>query len=191
MTIGPECGRVVSNLIATSKPMTMMELGCYIGYSAIKFGSDVQRSGGLRYYSLESNPDYAAIARILVELAGLQDFIQIIVGPSTDSLAQLARMNPDLRIDFLFVDHAEELYLTDLQLAERLSLLQFRSYVVADNVGSGRSRNYVEWLTTAEIPGPTGTRTTSNLQNTEGHLLYESRVYERKLPNGEMVRCLI
>lgn len=57
MTVGAPKGRIVTDLIDEIKPKTMIELGCYMGYSAILFGDAVRRNGGERYLSLELNPE--------------------------------------------------------------------------------------------------------------------------------------
>ena len=101
----------------------MVELGGYIGYSAIKFGSAVKAVGGQRYLSFESNAEYASIARQLIDLAGLCNFVHIVLGPSTDSIQSLASHSPPRQIDILFLDHAESLYLSDIKLCEDLRLL--------------------------------------------------------------------
>ena len=46
MTIRLERGSTILNLISDTKPRTMVELGGYIGYSAIKFGPAVKAVGG-------------------------------------------------------------------------------------------------------------------------------------------------
>ncbi|KAE8319566.1 S-adenosyl-L-methionine-dependent methyltransferase [Aspergillus transmontanensis] len=91
MTVGAPKGKVVTDLIDETKPKTMIELGCYMGYSAIIFGDAVRRNGGERYLSLELNPEWAAIANMLIELAGLRDFVRVIVGRSDVSLDRLYR----------------------------------------------------------------------------------------------------
>ncbi|KAJ3567879.1 hypothetical protein NPX13_g6613 [Xylaria arbuscula] len=124
----------------------MVELGGYIGYSAIKFGSAVKAVGGQRYLSFESNAEYASIAQKLIDLARLNDFVHISVGPSTDLIQSLASQRPPREIGILFLDHAEHLYLTDLKLCEDLHLLHTGSYVVADNVGGPETGEYVSWV---------------------------------------------
>jgi catechol O-methyltransferase len=60
-------------------------LGGYIGYSCILFGDAVRKAGGERYYSLEMNPEFAAVIMSLVDLAGLSGIVKVIVG-SSDAL---------------------------------------------------------------------------------------------------------
>ncbi|KAF9891025.1 hypothetical protein FE257_005282 [Aspergillus nanangensis] len=85
----PKKGQFVTDLTPPHKPQVMIELGGYMGYSATLFGEAVHRAGGKRYYSLDLNPEFAAIANMLVDLAGLRDFVRILVGRSDASLHKL------------------------------------------------------------------------------------------------------
>ncbi len=61
MNVGPDKGKIVSDLIAEVKPEIVVELGGYIGYSSLLFGDAVRKAGGKHYYSLERNPEFAAV----------------------------------------------------------------------------------------------------------------------------------
>ena len=60
--------KIVGDLIRNEKPQVMVELGGYVGYSAVLFGDCVRSVGGRRYYSLERNPEFAAVIMSLVEI---------------------------------------------------------------------------------------------------------------------------
>ncbi|KAL4755563.1 O-methyltransferase, partial [Aspergillus foveolatus] len=148
MTIGPDRSRAISEAIGTTRPRIMAELGGYIGYSAILFGDKARKCGGARYVSFEGNAEYAKIARSLVEFSGLGEFVEIREGLCSESLGAFAaeeavRCEEGALFDVLFVDHAEELYLSDLRTCERLRLVRGGSLVVADNVGGKRARDFV------------------------------------------------
>lgn len=126
----------------------MVEMGGYVGYSAIRFGDALRRAGGKKYYSLEINPINASVAKMLIELAGLQDIITVIVAPSHEALAQLVQDGSIEQIEILFLDHWKDRYLYDLWFVERLGLLNKESVIVADNISpeAGRGIAYVDWL---------------------------------------------
>lgn len=134
ITVGAPKGKIVTDLIKEIKPKTMIELGCYIGYSAILFGEAVRRNGGERYLSLELNPEFAAIANKLIELAGLREFVQIIIGRSDTSLDKLHKSGQLKKIELMFIDHYKPAYTTDLKLCEHLGIIQPGSVLAADNV---------------------------------------------------------
>ncbi|EPS34737.1 hypothetical protein PDE_09701 [Penicillium oxalicum 114-2] len=146
MTVGMSKGKIVTDLIDEIKPKVMIELGCYVGYSAILFGDAVRRNGGARYLSLELNPEWAAIANMLIELAGLRDFVRVIVGRSDESLAQLYLSGEVTRIELLFLDHYKPAYTTDLKLCEHHGMIRPGSVLAADNVLYPGNPPYLEYV---------------------------------------------
>jgi catechol O-methyltransferase len=92
MNIGGKKGAFICSLIAEHKPSVMIELGGYVGYSAILFGDAVRANGGKQYLSLELNPEMAAVANTLIDLAGLRDFVRVIIGPCNESLIRLVQV---------------------------------------------------------------------------------------------------
>ncbi|KAG2016648.1 hypothetical protein GB937_006126 [Aspergillus fischeri] len=147
MNVGAAKGKIVTDLIAELKPHTMIELGGYVGYSAILFGDAVRRAGGKRYFSLELNPEYAAIANMLIELAGLRDFVRIIVGRSDKSLHKLCTSGEVKQIELMFLDHYKPAYTTDLMLCEQLGMIVPNvSVLAADNVLRPGNPPYLEYV---------------------------------------------
>lgn len=147
MTIGPNKGVFISQLLQDHKPSTVIELGGFLGYSAILFGDALRAAGGKRYLSLEINPVNAAIANQLVELAGLRDIVTVLVAPSHKSIARLVRDNEIEGIEFLFVDHWKDRYRYDLWLIESLGLLKPGvSVIAADNCITPGAPEYLEWV---------------------------------------------
>lgn len=167
INIGPDKGQKVAALIAETKPTVFVELGGYVGYSAILFGKALKEAhknaapGGAKpiLWSLEADPLFAGIAMNLVDLAGLSDVVRVVTGKAADSLARLKQEGKLSSIDMLFLDHVEEIYHIDLQVVESLDLLKKGSHVVADNVlrpGAPEYREYVRKhpkLETWAIPG--------------------------------------
>ncbi|TQV91590.1 catechol O-methyltransferase [Cordyceps javanica] len=123
-----------------------LELGGYVGYSAILFGEAARSSGGEQYLCLESNPEFASIATTLIDLAGLGSFVKIMVGPSSDSLRKLHSTAMLSHIDFLFLDHYKPSYLPDLKLCEQLGLIGDGAVIVADNVIKPGNPPYLEYV---------------------------------------------
>lgn len=138
MNIGAYKARTVVDLIGEVRPQVMVELGGYVGYSAIAFGAAVRAAGGRRYYSLERNPEFGAVSASLVDLAGLAGVVQVVVGRSADSLRRLHRAGALARIDLLFLDHYKPAYTADLKLCEELRLVGPGAVYAADN-GKPRS----------------------------------------------------
>ncbi|KAE8356149.1 S-adenosyl-L-methionine-dependent methyltransferase [Aspergillus coremiiformis] len=145
--VGPEKGKIVTDLIAERKPQTMIELGGYIGYSAILFADALRRAGGKKYYSLELNPECAAIASLLIDLAGLRDFVQILVDRSDLSLNKLYTTGEVKQVEVLFIDHYKPAYTADLKLCEQLGMIvPDVSVLVADNMIYPGNPPYLEYV---------------------------------------------
>lgn len=134
MTVGVEKGKIVTELIDELKPETMIELGCFVGYSAILFGDAVRRNGGKRYLSLELNAEWAKVAKQLIDLAGLGDFVHILLGRSDVTLNKLYETGDVKKIELLFLDHYKPAYTTDLKQLEHHGLIVPGSVLAADNV---------------------------------------------------------
>ncbi|KKZ68522.1 catechol O-methyltransferase [[Emmonsia] crescens] len=146
MNVGSAKGAIVTNLIATVKPQVMVELGGYVGYSAILFGDAVRRAGGERYYSLERSPEFGAVSRLLLDLAGLSNFVEIVIGPSDVSLCNMHSSGGVKRIDMLFLDHYKPAYVADLKLCEQLGMIVPGSVLAADNVISPGNPPYLKYV---------------------------------------------
>lgn len=146
MNVGEDKGKIVSDLIAEVKPEIMVELGGYVGYSALLFGDAVRKAGGKRYLSLERNPEFAAVVGSLVDLAGLSDVVKIIVGTSGDSLEKLHANGSLTHIDLLFLDHFKPAYVADLKICEYLGLVSPGSVLAADNVIKPGNPPYLEYV---------------------------------------------
>lgn len=152
ISIGPDKRNKIESIIVQKKPRTLVELGGYVGYSAIAFADMIRRGAGLtsfKVWSLEFDPRFAAIAEELIAMVDLSQFITVVVGAAGDSLRAMKADGRVESVDFLFIDHSEggiELYETDLKVAQELQLLKSGALVVADNVlrpGAPKYREYV------------------------------------------------
>lgn len=146
MNVGEDKGRIVTDLIAEVRPQVMVELGGYVGYSCILFGNAARRAGGQRYFSLERNPEFAAVIASLVDLAGLSDFVKVMVGSSDVSIQRLHSEGVLQRIDLMFLDHYKPAYTTDLKLCEELNLITTGSVLAADNVVHPGNPPYLDYV---------------------------------------------
>lgn len=145
MNIGEDKGRILSELIADVKPQVMVELGGYIGYSTILFADAVRKVGG-KLFSLERNPEFAAVIMSLVDLAGLSDVAKVVVGPSAASIKRLHEAGSLEHINLMFLDHYKPAYATDLKLCEHLQLVTPGSVLAADNVIYPGNPPYLEYV---------------------------------------------
>jgi catechol O-methyltransferase len=156
INIGPAKGKIIMTaLIAEYKPKVLVELGEYVGYSAIWFAREMlaaattgeESFAGFQLYSLEFDPLLASIAMNLIDLAGLSDIVKVVVGPAAHSLRRLHAEGVLTKIDMLFLGHIEDLYERDLKVCEELGLLDRQgSLVVADNFSRPGAPQYREYV---------------------------------------------
>ncbi|QYS99155.1 hypothetical protein H0G86_006308 [Trichoderma simmonsii] len=150
ISIGGHKAKIMSELVTKENPQTLVELGGYLGYSAILFADTMRRNSKPdqqpRVLSLEMSSEFSAIARELIMLAGLSDIVKVVTGPAEESLRKLHEKGDLNKIDFLFLDHVEDLYVSDFKVCEELGLLQQGAVIAADNVvkpGAPEYRKYV------------------------------------------------
>lgn len=186
MNVGHDKGKIVTDLIASEKPETMVELGGYVGYSAIYFGEALRAAGGKRFWSVEMNPEFAAVIVLLVDLAGLSDIVQVVVGASGDSLKRLHEEKQLLKIDFLFLDHIKPAYTPDLKLCEELGLVRQGAVLAADNVIKPGNPPYLEYVrsSTTEKRARFDRETDSKEPKGNPRLIYESGMINSYEPTG-------
>jgi catechol O-methyltransferase len=153
INVGDEKGAILDAAIERVKPQRVLELGAYVGYSALRMARRLPAGG--RVFSVEFNPSNAAIARRVIEHAGAADRITIVVGSIGDggatvkALAEEHGFKPS-NLDFAFIDHSKEAYLPDLQRILEAGWLHAGSVVVADNVGFPGAPDYKAYMEAEE-----------------------------------------
>lgn len=119
-------------VIQEHQPSMLLELGAYCGYSAVRMARLL--SPGARLLTIEINPDYAAITQRMVDFAGMQDKVTVVVGASQDIIPQLKKKYDVDTLDMVFLDHWKDRYLPDTLLLEECGLLRKGTVLLADNV---------------------------------------------------------
>jgi catechol O-methyltransferase len=134
----------------TPKPKVLVELGCYVGCSAIAWGAMLKEYGGedAKVYTCELESAIAKIARDFIDLAGLSSIVEVIEGKSSDSIARLAEEGKLDKggLDVLFLDHWEAFYQPDLMICEDLGLFRKGSMILADNTDMPGAPEYLEYV---------------------------------------------
>ncbi|KAI0539362.1 catechol O-methyltransferase [Xylaria digitata] len=196
MNVGEYKSQIVLDLIKVRKPQVMVELGGYVGYSAIAFAAALREGGGNVYYSLEMNPEFCKIITQLVDLAGLGDMVTVIIGLSSDSLRHLHASDTLEQIDLLFIDHYKPLYTDDLKLCEELGMIKVGTVLAADNVIKPGNPRYLEYVRSSirKKREDFAAKNESQLRG-DPDLQYESRLVEGWEPSGvpdavEVTRCI-
>ena len=149
MNIGDIKGSLLINqLKKIGSDITVLELGCFCGYSAILMAKNLTKFG--KVVSLEVNKTYARNALEIIKYAGLEDKIIVIEGSSEKIIGTLR-----YRFDLVLLDHWKNLYKRDLIAIEKRGLLKNGSIIFADNVGKlisalagerGYSNDYLDYV---------------------------------------------
>ncbi len=138
------------------KPKVIVELGTYVGNSAVAWGAmlkewwqhDPEALRECRVYSCELETNFCEIARDFVTLAGLEGVVSVEQGKSEDTIRRLLKEGKLSKggVDMLFIDHWEDAYQPDLKGVEELDLLHQGSVIIADNTDIPGAPEYLTYV---------------------------------------------
>lgn len=148
INVGDEKGELLDAAVRRANPAVVLELGTYVGYSAMRIARVAPNA---KVYSVEFSEANAANARRIWAHAGLADQLTCVVGTLGDGGRTLDRLANEYEfvsgtVDFVFVDHDKTAYLTDLLSILDRGWLHPGSIVVADNVGTPGAPKYREYM---------------------------------------------
>jgi catechol O-methyltransferase len=149
INVGDEKGEILDAAIRRAKPKRVLELGTYCGYSALRMARAAPTA---HIYSIEFSAANAEIARSILAHAGVADRVTVVVGTLGDGGATLRKLREqhgfaERSVDFVFIDHAKEVYVPDLKRILDERWLRPGAIVVADNVrwpGAPEYRAYMK-----------------------------------------------
>ena len=164
MNVGPEKGKLLAETIKDHKPLNTLELGSFLGYSAIIIAMFLPEAGSL--VSVDHDKDSVAASKEIVKYAGLENKVHFINSTSDKAINALKKS-----FDFIFIDHEKNRYYSDLLLMENLNLINKGGIVFADNVGifEDKMKDYFSHVRDS------GTYTSKNIG---AHLEYRDNVYD-------------
>ncbi|XP_036597722.1 catechol O-methyltransferase isoform X2 [Trichosurus vulpecula] len=144
MHVGDVKGRIMDKIMEETKPKIVLELGAYCGYSAVRMGRLLPPGGHL--FSIEFNQKFADISQQMIQVAGLQDKISILNGPSQEIIPQLKKKYEINTVDMVFLDHWKERYLPDTKLLEESGVLHKGTVLLADNVICPGTPDFLDYV---------------------------------------------
>lgn len=122
--IGSDRGRILVEIIRETKPKRVLEIGTFVGYSAILMGKELSSDAHL--ITIEIDSDSAKIAKENIRKAEIPPTVEVIIGDARDVIPKL-----DGEFDLVFIDAEKSEYLDYIRLVE--DKLHKGSVVVADN----------------------------------------------------------
>jgi predicted O-methyltransferase YrrM len=127
--VSPAQGRLLEILARAQRARSILEIGTLGGYSTMWLARALPPGG--RLITLELDAHHADVARRNIARAGLEQVVQIRVGPALDSLRALAaeRREP---FDFIFIDADKAS--SDIYFKAILPMSHPGTVVIVDNV---------------------------------------------------------
>ncbi len=130
MQISPEQGQLMRLLIKLLGARKCLEVGVFTGYSSLVVAEAMGPSG--RVVALDISEEWTAIARRHWRSAGLEERIDLRLGPAADSLKALVAAGEGGTFDFAFIDADKTSY--DTYYEQALVLLRPGGLIAIDNV---------------------------------------------------------
>ena len=137
INVGDEKGALLDRAIERSSARLALELGTYCGYGALRMARAMGPEG--RLVSVEFLDANAAIARDILEHAGVADRVTVVVGTLGDGGVTISALESEHgfrpgSLDLVFLDHDKDAYLPDLEAIVDKGWLHPGSIAVADNI---------------------------------------------------------
>ena len=127
MNVGPDQGHLLAMLVAITGARLVVEIGTFTGMSALWMARALPPDGRLVCFDLTD--EYLATARAAWSEAGVDDRIEVVVGPAAERLRELPADEP---VDLAFIDADKTGYAGYVDAL--LPRLSERGVIVVDNV---------------------------------------------------------
>jgi len=128
MCSGHVQGRFLSFLSRTLRPMRILELGTFSGYSALCLAEGLQPGGEL--VTIEKNDEMEDFIRENLALSPLGEQIRLLISDTDSALRQLAQEQGE-PFDLVFIDADKRRYIEDYELL--LPMVRPGGVILADN----------------------------------------------------------
>eukprot|EP00435_Cladocopium_sp_Y103_P072005 s192_g39.t1 len=153
INVGDVKGEVVEDTlqarVQSGAPVKLvLELGTFVGYGTLRLARQLNATKGVELITVDPDVMAYTISSSLYEQAGVREQISMKTDYSYNVFQELK--DQQKKIDFLFIDHVKQLYLSDLKLALQMDLLAPGCVVVADNILAPGAPDYKEYMLTGE-----------------------------------------
>ncbi|KAJ2448545.1 hypothetical protein EV183_005389 [Coemansia sp. RSA 2336] len=129
--ISPLQGAFMSSLVQAQKPRLILELGCYIGYSALWLALGQRNIKGAHLWTCEKDPRVAQTAINNIAASGFKDKVSVIAGPADTVLSE---WDINSKLDLVFMDANKSAYKRYYDIIMDRGLLHSHGQIVVDNV---------------------------------------------------------
>jgi len=171
MQIAPEQGAFLALLVHLAGARTCLEVGTFTGYSALRTALALPADG--RLVCCDISTEYTDIGRPFWQEAGVQDKIDLRIGPAAETLESLLESGDEGGFDMMFIDADKTGYDAYYELG--LRLLRPGGLIAIDNVLWGGD------VANPEVDTPD----TSALRALNAKIRDDERVTRAMLPIGD------
>lgn len=133
MQISPEQGALLSLLVRLTAANLVLEVGVFTGYSSISLASALPEDGLL--VACDVSREWTDIAGEFWGSAGVEDRVDLRLGPASRTLEELIEQGMDGRFDLAFIDADKSSYCEYFGLCRRL--VRSGGLIVLDNAFMG------------------------------------------------------
>jgi predicted O-methyltransferase YrrM len=130
MQIGPDQGALLALLVRLIGAKHTLEIGTFTGYSAPTVAQALPEGG--KVIACDISEEWTAVARRYWREAGLDDRIELRLGPAAETLKALLQAGGAGSFDFAFIDADKSGYDTYYELC--LQLIRPNGLIAIDNV---------------------------------------------------------
>ena len=135
MQIGPDQGQFMQLLVQLLRARKTLEVGVFTGYSALWVAMGLPDDG--RMIACDISEEYTAVAKRYWKQAGVDQKIDLRLGPALNTLDELVKASEAGTFDFAFIDADKTNYENYYERA--LRLLRVGGLIAIDNtIWSGR-----------------------------------------------------
>jgi predicted O-methyltransferase YrrM len=97
----PSVGRFLGQLVFYKKPLAVVELGCFVGFTSAHLALAIQANGSSKLYCVDCEQNYLDVTQANLKRLGLDGGVTLLKGTSME--AQVVSALPN-KIDVLFID---------------------------------------------------------------------------------------
>jgi predicted O-methyltransferase YrrM len=135
MQIGPDQGQFLQLLVQVLGAKKTLEVGVFTGYSSLWVALGLPAGG--KIIACDVSEEYTAVARRYWKEAGVDQKIDLRLGPALETLEQLIQTGQSGTFDFAFIDADKENY--DNYYERALQLIRAGGLIAIDNtIWSGK-----------------------------------------------------
>ncbi|KAJ1951945.1 hypothetical protein GGI12_006367 [Dipsacomyces acuminosporus] len=130
--IAPLQGAFMAYMASSQKARRVLELGCYIGYSALWLAHGLRKQKDPAHlWTCEKDTNVAELAKANIQFAGFEDTVTVISQPAAKVLEG---WDPQRKLDLVFIDANKSGYRTYYDMILDRELLSDHGQIVVDNV---------------------------------------------------------